>query len=422
MIKTGKEEIKYLLYKCIEKYQNETGKEIIQNTNRKNYEGLAIELSEISKKLPFTDQQLGHDIYPQDKRQKEANYPFRKYDITGGQIKDALIGLVSNPRNFLVDACYIYLYQMGRLAFLENPVDENLVNLGSDEDKLEGGGLIRENQALKLKLDQFEKNKLGSRSRWTSVLCIIGGIAIALACFYIPSKMYLEANNKLEVLKKDLNILPYKISLAEKERLEGLWICYTGSPQARISDSDRYQKIVPNIVEIKYKDGYFIYKRYGASFNHLGFAQFEGPNLVSVFSKVDAKESDNKEEREYFNESPRHSLLELTKDSLITSISASWNFDYGNNNKIIGIREVYKKLGTVSDLKEVTNTLENASCKCKIIKWNEVKDNKVINKIFYIKNMYLDSIEHKALFPLINENSIIFKDPINDSVIIKIKK
>ena len=335
MIKTGKEEIKYLLYKCIEKYQNETGKEIIQNTNRKNYEGLAIELSEISKELPFTDQQLGHDIYPQDKRQKEANYPFRKYDITGGQIKDALIGLVSNPRNFLVDACYIYLYQMGRLAFLENPVDENLVNLGSDEDKLEGGGLIRENQALKLKLDQFEKNKLGSRSRWTSVLCIIGFIAIALACFYIPSKMYLEANNKLEVLKKDLNILPYKISLAEKERLEGLWICYTGSPQARISDSDRYQKIVPNIVEIKYKDGYFIYKRYGASFNHLGFAQFEGPNLVSVFSKVDAKESDNKEEREYFNESPRHSLLELTKDSLITSISASWNFDYVNNNKII---------------------------------------------------------------------------------------
>ena len=143
MIKTGKEEIKYLLYKCIEKYQNETGKEIIQNTNRKNYEGLAIELSEISKELPFTDQQLGHDIYPQDKRQKEANYPFRKYDITGGQIKDALIGLVSNPRNFLVDACYIYLYQMGRLAFLENPVDENLVNLGSDEDKRESGIKIK---------------------------------------------------------------------------------------------------------------------------------------------------------------------------------------------------------------------------------------------------------------------------------------
>jgi hypothetical protein len=80
---------------------------------------------------------------------------------------------------------------------------------------------------------------------------------------------------------------------------------------------------------------------------------------------------------------------------------------------------VYKKLGNVSNLKEVTNTLENASCKCKIIKWSEMKDDKVINKIFYIKNIYLDSLAHKSLFPLINENSIIFKDPINDSVIIK---
>jgi hypothetical protein len=413
MIKKGREEIIYLLHKCIEKYQSETGKEIIQNTNRKNYEGLAMTLSEISKELPFTDQQLGHDVYPQDKREKEASYPFRKYDITGGQIKDALIGLVANPRNFLVDACYIYLYQMGRLAFLENPIDENLVNVNTDDYKNEGGSLIKENQELKLKLYQFEKNAVKSRWKWNTILYIIGLVVIAMVCFYIPSKMYFESNTKLDVLKKDLNILPYKITLSEKERLEGLWICYTGSPQARLSDPDRYQKIVPNIVEIKYKNGYFIYTRYGASFNHTGFAQFEGPNIVSIFSKVEAKDNEN------LIESPRHSLLELTSDTIITAISASWNFDYGNNNKIIGIREVYKKLGNVSNLKEVTNTLENASCKCKIIKWSEVKDDKVINKIFYIKNMYLDSLSHRFLLPLINENSIIFKDPINDSVIIK---
>ena len=226
MIKKGREEIIYLLHKCIEKYQGETGKEVIQNTNRKNYEGLAMTLSEISKELPFTDQQLGHDIYPQDKREKEASYPFRKYDITGGQIKDALIGLVANPRNFLVDACYIYLYQMGRLSFLENPMDENLVNVNTDDHKNEGGSLIKENQALKLKLYQFEKNSLKSRWRWNTILYIIGFIVIALICFYIPSKMYFESNNKLKVLKKDLNILPYKITLDEKERLEGLWICY----------------------------------------------------------------------------------------------------------------------------------------------------------------------------------------------------
>ena len=36
-IKTGKEEIIYLLTKAIEKFKAETGQAIIQNTNRKNY-------------------------------------------------------------------------------------------------------------------------------------------------------------------------------------------------------------------------------------------------------------------------------------------------------------------------------------------------------------------------------------------------
>jgi hypothetical protein len=35
MLKKGKEEIIYLLNKCIEKFQLETGKDIVQNTNRK---------------------------------------------------------------------------------------------------------------------------------------------------------------------------------------------------------------------------------------------------------------------------------------------------------------------------------------------------------------------------------------------------
>jgi len=45
MLKKGKEEIIYLLNKSIEKFQLETGKFIVQNTNRKNYEGLAIVLT-----------------------------------------------------------------------------------------------------------------------------------------------------------------------------------------------------------------------------------------------------------------------------------------------------------------------------------------------------------------------------------------
>ena len=118
----GKVEIIYLLNKCISKYQLETGKEIIQNTNRKNYEGLALVLSQISNELPFTAEKLGHAVYSIDHNPNNLEFPYRKYDITGGQIKDAVIGIVSNPRPFLVDACYIYLYNIGRKAFELNPI------------------------------------------------------------------------------------------------------------------------------------------------------------------------------------------------------------------------------------------------------------------------------------------------------------
>ena len=110
MLKRGKEEIIYLLNKCIEKFQQETGKSVIQNTNRKNYEALAIQLSEISNLLPATHEAYGHAIYEPDPQFNKANYPFRKYDITGGQIKDALMGLVANPRPFLIDTNIILIY------------------------------------------------------------------------------------------------------------------------------------------------------------------------------------------------------------------------------------------------------------------------------------------------------------------------
>ena len=124
----GKEEIIYLLNKAIEKFERETGKEIVQNTNRKNYESLSKTLSEISNQLPDTATVLGHVYYEPDPRKGKAAYPFRKYDITGGQIKDALMGLVANQRPFLVDTCYIYLYIMGRQAFEKNPIDALLID------------------------------------------------------------------------------------------------------------------------------------------------------------------------------------------------------------------------------------------------------------------------------------------------------
>ena len=73
----------YLLNKCIEKFQLETGKSVVQNTNRKNYEELAIMLSEISNQLPNTQEQFGQAHHEPDPQNNKANYPFRKYDITG---------------------------------------------------------------------------------------------------------------------------------------------------------------------------------------------------------------------------------------------------------------------------------------------------------------------------------------------------
>lgn len=132
---------------------------IIQNTNRKNYEELAIVLSEISNQLPETASQFGHILYEADPQKEKAEYPFRKYDITGGQIKDALMGLVANPRPFLVDTCYIYLYQMGRQAFEQNPIDSSLITTEQQNEKAKDSySILSENQQLKLKLANLKKD------------------------------------------------------------------------------------------------------------------------------------------------------------------------------------------------------------------------------------------------------------------------
>ena len=56
-----------------------------------------------------------------------------------------------------------------------------------------------------------------------------------------------------------MNLLPYQPTQAEIDSLQGLWLCYTGSPQARISDANRYHKVVSNLVNISYKNGYFTF-------------------------------------------------------------------------------------------------------------------------------------------------------------------
>lgn len=404
MLKKGKEEIIYLLNKAIEKFQADTGKLVIQNTNRKNYEELAIILSDISNQLPETAHQFGHIPYEADPQKAKAEYPFRKYDITGGQIKDALMGLVANPRSFLVDTCYVYLYQMGRQAFEQNPVDPSLIATEQQDEKTKDSySIISENQQLKLKLNSLKRETditIQKRLKFYRIIFIPLCILFMFTAIYTYN-LYSSAKLNWDTIKTDFNLIPYKVSQSEIDQLEGVWICYTSSPQARLSDPNRYHKVVANLVEIKYKNGYFAYHRYGASFDHIGYAQFESPNLVSIHSQI--KNTDKKVEY------PRHSLLSLDKkEEYLSVISASWNFDAGTNNRIIGIREVYKKLGKGGRIEEVINTPANASCQCKIIKWHQIKQP---IQTFYLKNMFLDSLKNPILSNLINENSILLKDP-----------
>ena len=143
-----------------------------------------------------------------------------------------------------------------------------------------------------------------------------------------------------------------------------------------------------NLVEIKYKDGYFTYHRYGASFNHTGYIQVEAPNTLSIHSRI----LNGTDKTEY----PRHSLMSIDpRNEYQTSISASWNFDAGNNKRMIGIREVYKKLGKGGRIEEVINIFEEGKRENRfILKVLERLTTKRISK----KILELSNIENKNIF------------------------
>lgn len=390
-VKAGKEEIVYLLGKVIEKFESSNNVIIIKNSNRKNYEGVARMLSEISNQLPHTAATLQHDEYAPDLNPKDQEYPFRKYDITGNQVKDAFFHqIVAHPRSFLVDACYIYLYGMGRKGFEQNPVDEQLLigYLPATKD------LPEENISQTIPAERLPVNN--RQLKIFKIACILLGLGLG-----IVTVVFFVQSNKWKTIRNDMGILPYQPTQAEIDSLVGVWICYTGSPQARPSDSHRYHLVVLNIVDVKYKNGYFTFDRYGASFDHGGYMQYESPWLVSIHSHIKNKKDSI--------ESPRHSLMRLDQEpSFISVISASWNFDVGNFNNIIGIREVYLKQGKGGRIEEVINTVENASCRCKIIKWHQ--DNSTV-KTYYLRNEPLSSLPDSSLRSLLDDKSILLRVP-----------
>ncbi len=404
-IKSGKEEVIYLLKKVFEKYELETGDLVIRNTNRKNYEAVSRKLSEISNELPESAEKLNHEPYTADYNINKLAYPSRKYDITASQVKDASLGLVNNPRVFLIDACYIYLFGIGRKGFVLNPQDNYLLVSTDEAITSELDIYKNEQQELKFQIAELQTENENTQTKFKKSIkkekkILRLGLIILLAALAFSSYQWTLTKNKWETIKKDMKILPYNPSQAEVDSLEGIWLCYTGSPQARRSDNNRFHMVVANILEVKYKNDYFTFTRYGANFDHVGYMQYELAWLVSIHSRV-RNTADS-------NESPRHSLMRLDNgDKFIPVISASWSFDVGDRNNVIGIREVYVKQGKGGQLKEILNTPENASCKCKIVNWER---NGHI-ETFYLKNQLLDSLPYENLKTMIDEKSIILSVP-----------
>ncbi|MVM32207.1 hypothetical protein GO755_19320 [Spirosoma sp. HMF4905] len=401
-LKTGKEEIAYLLEQVIKKYQLATGQRIVRNTNPKNYEEVAKTLSVISNELPNTAPQLEHDPYPPDPNPKQLDYPHRKYDITGVQLKDAYNQLVAHPRSFLIDASYIYLYGVGRKGFEQNPQDSNLVE-GSDTSLT----LLKDEQeALRQQLVACQQElaatsiRLNASFKKQKTVWLVSLLSL-LAILVVVSVNWFTERTEWSTLRKDLNILPYQPTQAEVDSLSGIWLYYTGAPQARGNDPNRYHQVANNLVEIIYKDGYFTFYRHGANIDHTGYVQFESPSLVSIYSRVKNNTSNV--------ESPIHALLRLDKGKgHLTSIATTWSFDTGKSNDMIGIRNVFIKQGEGGSLEEIINTPENANCHCKIMKWTQSPNR---SKTFQLKYRLLDTLADESLKNLINEKSILLREP-----------
>ncbi|GAB3946765.1 hypothetical protein GCM10028805_17810 [Spirosoma harenae] len=407
-IKSGKEEITYLLGKVIDTYQLATGQQIIRNTSPKNYEDIAKLLSSISYELPNTAHTLKHASYPPDPNPRQVDYPHRKYDITGVQVKDAYNGLVANPRPFLLDACYIYLYGVGRQGFEQNPLDDNLiegvdasVRVRLDEQKALQQQLAdcqQENETLTRRLKDSGRKK---------TIVWLGSLLLVVILLVLVSARWVAERNEWTTIRRDLNILPYQPTKAEIDSLSGIWLYYTGAPQARVNDPNRYHQVANNLVEITYKDGYFLYYRHGANIDHVGYMQFESPGLVSIYSRIKNATGNV--------ESPIHALLRLDKGKkYLTSIATTWSFDTGDANEMIGIRNVFIKQGKGGSLEEVTNTPENANCHCKIMKWIQSANR---TKTYQLRYRLLDTLANEPLKELINEKSILLREPKDGAIL-----
>ncbi|GAB3561081.1 hypothetical protein GCM10027578_01020 [Spirosoma luteolum] len=391
-----------MLETVIDRYEQTTGQSLIRNTSPKNYEPIARLLSAISNELPHTADTLQHDSYAPDPNPRQVGYPHRRYDITGIQVKDAYNRLVANPRPFLVDACYIYLYGMGRRGFAENPQDPNLI-AGVDatvQSQLAEQEVLRQQLTSSQQLHRQTVAELQAtlrRSRRLTWLSLGVGVGLVL----LVGAGWLTDRRAWAQLRHDMSLLPYQPTAAEIDSLSGIWLYYTGAPQARFSDSARYHQVANNLVEITYQDGYFRFYRHGANIDHVGYMQFEGPGLVSLHSHTNTETGRI--------ESPIHALMRLDeKRGYLSSIATTWTFDRGRGNDLIGIRNIFIKQGRGGHLSEIANTPENAHCHCKIMQWQPPAGR---TRQYPLQYKLLDTLADTWLRPLIDEHSILLRDP-----------
>ncbi|WP_313368695.1 hypothetical protein [Sphingobacterium mizutaii] len=374
VIISNKEDLIELMERVFEKYEKESGDILIRNTNRENYGKLARVLSDISRQLPYTSADLAHDPYEED-AQPNLDYPNRKYDITGGQLKDAYFGIVSNPRPYLIDACLIYLTGKGSRANHDKEFATPLWR-----KSLLYGNLVLKPKVLILLL-------------LTSLILIL-----------LLGLIILRLNRK----EKGIEVA-YSPSASEIKALSGIWLYYTGAPQARSNEPNRFRQFVNNIVEIKYHKGKFEFIRHGANINHYGYMVYNSPAIVSIHSYVSRKKNGEVL-------SPSHSLGRLdTLKKRMVALSTTWSFESDNRDEIIAIRNLYHKVADAGSLNQIINTQENAACNCKIIEWRHGNS----TKQYKLQYKHLDKDENEELKSHLNEESILLLNPRKDVVLLE---
>lgn len=372
-ILSGKEEIYYLIRKVIEQFECKHGQKIICNTNRENYAAIARELSAITVNLPYSAREKQHQDYPEPSAQEQSvQYPHRKYDLTGGQIKDVYFGQVKKPRAHMVDACYIYLYGVGRLGFENDPSDPNLLRAEVDSE------------------ETFEKKTHQSRRTFLIYMSIILILFTAINIYF-----WVSTNQA-----KTYTIwTTYQPTADEITAVTGVWLYQTGAPQARSNEANRFRRYATNIVIIKQVGDRLMMQRHGATINHHGYVEFTSPGTLSIHSYVAKGKGGT-----LIN--PSHSLTVIRpKDSVMYTVSSTWSFESDDKNDIIGARNIYTKLGKGGTLLPIFNTPENAACHCKIVEWTR---NDGSSERF---NLTYEKIQPGSMTEDLDESSLILRKP-----------